>query len=95
MKIGRYMPTEDITDYMRSNADEWIRDLWKQSGEAKIILLSENDFRMLTSHPAILTSIRGKFIEVQNTSLFFPLIGLTIINRNMVKDYSIAPVEKT
>ena len=88
MKTEQYIPTENLSDYARSSASDWVMNLWNHSGRARIIVISKADFQLLNGHPEILDGRRGGWIKVHNTTLFFPLLGLTLVNKDMLEDYS-------
>ena len=92
MKTERYIPKEDLSDYARSSMSDWLTGLWEHSERARIIVISKNDFQILNAHPDILQGRKSGWIKTQNTTLFFPLLGLTIVNGDMSEDYSGASV---
>jgi len=88
MDIERCISNEELNDYACSDMFEWVINLWDHSDHARIIMLRGSDFQVLMYHPNTLQGIGGGWIEVQNTGLFFPYLGLTILNADMVSDYS-------
>jgi len=88
MKDGSYISSEKINDYACSSAFDWVIHLWTHADYARMIVIRGADFHVLMIHPDILHGIVGGYIEVQNTGIFFPYLGLTIINSDMVSDYS-------
>lgn len=87
MKDGSYISNENLNDYARSDMFEWVVNLWNHSDQARIIMLHGSDFKVLMFHPCVLQGVGGGWIEVHNTGLFFPYLGLTIINSDVVVSY--------
>jgi len=87
MKIEQYFPKEDLNDYARSDMYDWLIGLWEYSDHSRIIMLNGSDFWTLAHHPCLLQGVGGGWIEVQNTTLFFPFLGLTIMNSDLVENY--------
>lgn len=95
MKITtlNYLPEEDITDFVNSSAHDWIVNLWNNSGRSRFIVLEEKFFSTLIIHPEIVQGVKFSWIIVQHTSMFFPFMGLTIINESQLKAYNVSPIK--
>lgn len=93
--IFKYLPKEDISDLANSNAYDWITSLWNHSRRSRFIVLEEEFFNTLTIHPEICEGVRCGWIIVEHTALFFPLMGLTIINEIQLKAYNVcSPIKQ-
>jgi len=80
-------PNENLNDYACSDVFEWVINLWDHADHARIILLRSSDFKVLLFHPDVLSGIGGGWIEVYHTGLFFPYLGLMLLNGDMVTSY--------
>ena len=87
LKDGSYISNERINDYANSSAFDWVIHLWTHADYARMIVIRGADFQTLVLHPDMLHGIAGDYIKVQNTGLFFPYLGLTLINADLIKSY--------
>ena len=75
-----------ITDYANSDILSWIEHIYIKLDQPRIVLLSDDVFRIVSHHPMIFEGVKHRNILCRCSSLLFLVLDFIVMNDSAVYD---------